>query len=434
MDLTKGNISKQIIIFTLPIILMNILNQAYVIIDTVIVSQFAGERALSIMSSTSAILSVGYCLINGLSSSAHILCANNFGRRDYEKLKNTFVTISISSLFVVLILGGIYFLFASDFMRMVELPEELLFDCVFLLRIYVVSFPIQILCQIFCSTLNGMGDSKTPMMTCICTQCLNIALDIVAIVILNLGVRGAAYASILSLFISMIWNYLEVKKKLKKLSNYQGHYDQEQLKIYIRITIPSILQQSIMSIGNLFLQRLVNIQGIEAINGYTVACNINNFLIIPVISYTNSFETFASQNIGSNNEKRTKDGFKVLLSQCGILCIVLSIVSIFLSKLLISMYLKDPTSSSFQFAYQFLIFLIPNYFALLFKYGIDALFKAHLKIYLFTISSLIALVARILFSYLFVDSFGLIVLAFAPVLGNVVAILFNICMKWYYNY
>ena len=119
MDLTKGNISKQLFTFTLPIIMMNILNQAYVIVDSVIVSQFAGERALSIMSSTSAVLAVGYCLINGLSSSCHILCANHYGKKDYEKLKNTFVTISKSGVFFVFIIGGIYFLFANIFLRMV---------------------------------------------------------------------------------------------------------------------------------------------------------------------------------------------------------------------------------------------------------------------------------------------------------------------------
>lgn len=155
-----------------------------------------------------------------------------------------------------------------------------------------------------------MGDSKTPMITCICTQCLNILLDLVAIIILDLGVIGAACASIFSLFVSMIWNYVEVQKKINQLSESKGRYDQELFITYIRLTIPSVLQQSVMSIGSLFLQRLVNIQGIEAINGYTVACNLNNFLIIPVIAYTSAYETFASQNIGSQNENRVKEGLK----------------------------------------------------------------------------------------------------------------------------
>lgn len=434
MDLTKGNISKQLFIFTLPIIIMNILNQAYVIVDGVIVSRFAGERALSILASTSAILSVGYCLINGISSSNQILSANYYGKKEYDRLKNAIVTISKSGILFIVLLAGIYYIFAGSFLRMVDLPEKLIPDTMFLLRIYTLSFPIQVLCQIYCSSLNGMGDSKTPMITCISTQVLNIILDLIAIIIFDLGVIGAAYASVFSLFVSTVWNYLVLQKKLNKLSVSNGQFDNEILGMYVRLTIPSLLQQSVMSFGNLVLQRLVNLQGIEAINGYTVACNLNSFLFIPVIGYTSSYETFASQNIGSQNEERVKEGFKTLLFQCGILCIVLSILTLVLSKSMIMMYLKDPTSSSFSFANQYLIVLIPNFFALLLKYGIDGLFKAHFKIYLFTISSFIALSARILFSYLFVNEFGLIVLAFATILGNIVAILFNVCMKVYYKY
>ncbi len=434
MDLTKGNISRQMIKFALPIVIMNLLNQAYAIADSVIVSRFAGERELSIVSATMAVLAVGYCLVNGAGSACHIMIGNQFGQKNYDKIKSTMKTITYVGIVFSVLLAAVYIISGPYFFRIVELPDELLDDCVLLLNVYAVSFIVQVICMIQSSVLNGIGDSKTPMLIGLCTQVLNIVLDIIVVAGMDGGAMGAAFASIFSLCVSVVWTFWIMRKKLNALSAYKGDFDKELLKQYIRLTIPSLLQQSVMSVGSLFLQRLVNVQGIEAINGYTVAININGFFLIPVIAYTAAFETFASQNLGAEDEVRTKQGFRCMMWQGMLLCAMLGLGTLLFVKPLIGLYLNDTSSYGYQFAYQYSVILIVNFFALLLKYGVDALFKAHMKIYLFTISSLIALVFRIALAYMLVGRMGLIALAVATIAGNAIAIAFNWGVKAYLKY
>lgn len=429
MDLTQGSVSKQLVRFSIPIIIMQILNQAYGIADSVIVSRYAGEEALSVMSATMAVLTVGYCLVNGAGSACHIIIASFFGQRRYDRVKNAWNTIAWAGLLFSCVLALIYILFGQFFFEMVELPPTLMAQSVTLLRVYALSFGIQLISSIAFSVLNGLGDSKTPMVICTSTQILNILLDVIVVAWMDGGVIGAAFASIFSLAVSAAWGCFVMKKKLNTLSNRRSAFETDILGQYIRLTVPSMLQQSVMSIGSLLLQRLVNVQGTGAINGYTIACNINNFFIIPIIAFTTAYETFASQNLGAQEERRAQQGFQSMLAQCGVVCVILSASTLLLAKPMISLYLPNASGYSFQFAYQYILILIPNFFGLLLKYSVDALFKAHMKIYLFTISSLISLGVRILFSYIFVSRMGLLALAAATVVGNVAAILFNWTVK-----
>lgn len=433
MDLTKGNIRKNIITFALPIIIMNIINQLYSIVDSVIIARFASERSLAVMSSTISILLIGYCLINGASSAIHILIGNKFGEKNYEEIHNIMKTTYNVGFIFSLLLVIIYVLFGKHIFQFINLPLELLNDCLILLYIYAFSFIIQMFVNMQSSILSGIGDSKNPMMISITTQIINIILDIIVVAVFKWDVFGAAIASTFALIISMIWTQFIINKTLLKHTSTRGKYKTIIFKEYLKLAIPSMLQQSIMSIGGLFIQYLINNNGIEAINGYTVATNINSLLIIPIVSFTIAFETFAAQNIGANQHSQVKEGYTFTIQYGWILCIFLSITTFLLSKLCISLYL-DIDSASFIFANHFLLLLIPNYFCLLYKQTIDGLFKANMKVYLFTISSFISLFFRIMFSFIFANHFGLISLAYATTLGTLIAVLFDFVMKWIYKY
>ena len=433
MDLTNGNIRKQIIIFALPIIIMNIINQLYSIVDSIIIAKFASEHSLAIMSSTISVLLLGYCLINGASSAIHILIGNKFGEKNYAEIHHIIKTVYIIGFCLSLLLVILYTLFGKALFLAINLPNELLRDCLILLYIYAFSFIIQIFVNLQSCILSGIGDSKNPMIISIITQILNIILDIIVVTVFHWDVVGVAIASTFCLTISMIWSQIIIYKSLQKHTKIKGKYKTYILKEYFKLALPSMLQQSIMSIGGLFIQYLINNNGIEAINGYTVATNINSLLIIPIVSFTIAFETFAAQNIGAMQLHRVKSGFQFTLLFGWILCMFLTFITLLSSKFCISLYL-DKGSSSFIFANHFLLLLIPNYFCLLYKQTIDGLFKANMKVYLFTISSFISLFFRIIFSFIFVNHFGLISLAYATTLGTLIAVLFDFVMKWIYKY
>lgn len=426
MDLTKGKITSSMIRFTIPIIILQLLNQAYSLIDQIIVARFVNEEALSVLSTVNSTLLVAYCLIQGFGASCNILIGNLFGAKNYPKLRHYLHSLLILCLGFSTLLCIIYSLFHQPMFALLRVPNDIRNESGELMLIYALSLPPTLICSVCTSCLNGLGDSKTPMRISMFAQCLNIILDILAMAVWNLGVKGAAYASLFSVMIAVLLTWHHLQKTVTSYCLDKPHFTVECIPWYLSVAIPSVLQQSIMSIGSLMLQVLVNEQGTSYINGYTVANTIHSLFLLPIISCCAGYETFAAQNYGAGNHKRVRQGYQSLMCFGNVTWILLAIATLCFSNPLIHLFLQDKGSLSYGFAHNYLLLLIPNYALLLIKYSIDSLYKARLKIYLFTISSFIALFVRILAGYLLAPTFGLIALAYATAIGNGAAVLFNL--------
>lgn len=426
MDLTKGSVTKTMLRFTLPILLMNVINQAYSIADGVITARFISTRALSVISAAVAALMVGYCLLTGAANACALLIARLYGEGDRQKLRGAVFMLAWSSFAVSALLGAVYVLFAGEIVRASQVPSEIAADCETLVRLYAVGFIPTLFSQVGVAVLNGMGDSKSPTVICVSTQLLNIALNLLAVLVLNLGLWGVAWASVFSVAVNAALAWCRVRRALRGVHGASGMA--ESLRRYALLALPSMLQQSVMSFGNLLLQMLVNRQGVDCINGYSVGSNLYNLLILVVISCCTGYETFAAQNLGARQPARVRAGFRSLLLGGTGVCGLLMLLMIFGSDFLISFYLTEPLSPAFIFARQFLLLMIPNLFLTLWKYGLDAVFKANLKVYLFTISSLISLGARVVFSYVAFGALGSMVLAVGTVFGTGTALVFNLAV------
>ena len=431
MNLTQGNITRKLIRFTLPILVIQFLNQAYTLADNIIVARFVNEEALSVLSTVSSALLVAYCLMQGLSGASTILCGNLFGAGESRKLRSTVRVLILFSLFVSLFLVAVCAVGASLIFRLLKVPAQIVPECESLLFIYALSLPPTFVCSACTAALNGMGNSKIPMINSVSSQLLNIVLDVLAVAVWGFGVRGAAWASFFSVVVAMLLNLRQLKLSLDSLPAQDGtsapaaYSARGCLKQYVPLAVPSILQQSIMSIGSLVLQVLVNKQGVSYINGYTVACTLNGLFLLPVSSCCSGYETFAAQNLGAGKHDRVRDGFLRVLALGVGLCALLTLLTLVFAEPLIGLYLTDKTAASFLFARLYLFLLIPNYFLLLAKYSADGLFKAQMKVYLFTLSSFIALGVRIVLSYALEPQLGLTALAWAATIGNLAAALFD---------
>lgn len=429
MDLTSGDIGKSLRKFAIPILLTNMVSMAYGLIDTLIVSRFAGAYQLSISSSANALVSVGQCLVGGASAAVSIMIGHICGSKDNEKLNDAVKTIMIAGSIFAMLIAVVYFFGTNSFLKIIHLPDELVADTAGITYIYVFTMVVQLLATSANGILHGAGDSRTPLIIISISQIANIILDWFAVALLDGGAAGAAWASVISLCGSYVFMQLAVNRLLKKSSAEKGRFSKGLLKEYTKLGIPSILQQSVMSIGSLFLQNIVNMAGMEAINGYTIAVNLNNFLLMPIIAYTTAYETFAAQCFGAKMPRRAAAGYRELMKQGMIICLFLSFLTIFTARPLVHLYLPDSASESYTFACAYLWILIPNYFLLLLKYGSDAVFKADMKVIVFTISSFISLFIRIIVSYLMVGSAGLSSLAWATMIGNLTAYLYLLVMK-----
>lgn len=425
MNLTKGNTAKTLVRFTLPILFMNLINQAYNIADGVITARFISERALSVLSAATAVLMVGYCLLTGAANACPVLIAQLCGKGARRELRGAVFTLAAASVGISGLLCAVYVVFAGLIVRAAQVPPEIAEDCEKLIALYAVGFIPTLLTQAGVAVLNGMGDSKNPTWMCISTQILNIFLNLLAVLVFDLGLWGVAAASVFSVLVNAVLAWVWVLRAIRGQGS--GVYGSAgSLRRYGALAVPSMLQQSVMAFGNLILQVLVNRQGVAYINGYNVGGNLSNLLLVALIACCTGYETFAAQNLGAGAYGRVRAGFCTLLVVGAGLCAVLSLVTVFASDALISFYLSDPADTAFVFARQYLLLLLPNLPLTLLKYGVDAVFKANLKVYLFTVSSLVSLGARIAFSFLAFGALGPAALAVGVVFGSGAALVFNL--------
>lgn len=429
MDLTKGKISTVLLKFTLPIILMQILNQAYMVADSVIVARFVDDTALSVWSSANNILLIGYAVINGFNGATHIVAGRYFGEQKYDRLKPVMFTLGLGAFILSLVVTGAYIVFSKNVFIAMQLPGEILDQCTRTAIIYACSLPLTALQGVAGAIINGSGNSKTQTVICVSTQILNIVLDIIVITQFHMGVEGAAYASDFSMMISCIFNIICARRILKPKTSAKVAFVPSALWKYLALAIPSIIQSSVLSIGTMVLQILVNRAGIDYINGYTVATTIFNLFLLPIVAITTGYETFASQNIGASILDRVRDGYRFLIKEGIIICIILSVIDIALSGACIQIYALDPNTDSFLFAKLYLYLMIPNFFMQLFKYSIEGLFKANLKMNLFAISSILSLVCRIGFAFAVTPVIGLSGMAWALLFGSAAAVVFDLFWK-----
>lgn len=425
MDLTEGSIFKKLVKFTIPIMIIQFLNQAYSIVDNVIVARFVNETALSVVSTVNSALLVGYCIMQGIAGAVTILVGNLYGAKQYETLRKTVRTLLFWGTLISIVVFLIYAPGSGVIFGWLKVPQEIFSESRQLMWIYAGSLIPTFMCSICNSVLNGMGASKSTMIISVMGQILNIALDLIAVAGLGFGVKGAAWASFISVVFALTFTYIHMEKMLDKLAEKSDGLDNSCMKKYIPLAIPSIIQQSIFSVGNLILEVLVNVAGVAYINGYNVANTISGLFSIFIIASCTGFETFAAQNIGAKKYDRVGRGFKGIIIFGIALCLILSGVTLLCQEPLISFYLTDKTGTAFTFAQKYMILLIPNYFFILGKYSVDGFFKAQLKVYLFTVSSFISLVLRVMFGYMLEPVCGLWALAIAASIGNAVAMVFD---------
>ena len=431
MDLTKGKISSVLLKFTLPIILMQILNQAYMVVDSIVVARFVSDTALSVWSSANNILLIGYAILNGFNGASHIVVGRYFGEKKYDELKPVLFTLAIGALILSLIVTGAYICFSKSVFIAMQLPDEILSECTRVAIIYALSLPLTAIQGVTGAIINGSGNSKTQTVICVSTQIMNIVLDVVIISCFHMGVEGAALASDFSMFVSCVWTFICARHILKQKTQARMYFFPPALKKYLTLAIPSIIQSSVLSIGTMALQVIVNKAGIAYINGYTAANTIFNLFLLPIVAISTGFETFASQNIGASITERVRGGYHFLMKEGVLICVALSVLDVLLAGKFISIYAIYPGTESFSFARVYLYLMIPNFFLQLFKYSIESLFKAHLKMNLFAASSILSLGCRIAFAFIFTPMIGLSAMAWALLFGSAVSVIFDMCWKHY---
>ncbi len=324
-DMTTGNPVKLILTFSIPLLIGNIFQQFYSMADTIIVGRYLGVDALAAVGSTGAMAFLVNGFVIGLTSGFAVLVAQRFGATDDEGVKKAFASSLILSSIMTIVVTAISMLSAKPLLELMNTPDNIMKDSLsYIIIIYAGNIAI-IFYNMLASILRALGDSKTPLYFLIIASILNIVLDIVFIVNFNMGVSGAAYATIISQSISAILCAIYIIKKFPILKLKKKHFKirKNYIQKQLRIGVPMALQFSITAAGAMVLQAALNNFGSKIIASYTAASKVQQLVMQPAVTFGVAMATYSGQNLGAGRIDRIKEGVK----KCSIISIIVSIIS-----------------------------------------------------------------------------------------------------------
>ena len=364
-DMTKGNPVKLILLFSIPLLIGNIFQQFYSMVDTIIVGRFVGVDALAAVGATGSMVFLVNGFATGLTSGFAVLVSQKFGAKDENGLRKAVasaVTLTVISVIVVTLVSLIG---AKPLLKLMNTPENIMGDAHTYIKIIYGGVVATVAYNLIASILRALGDSKTPLYFLIVSSVLNVILDLVFIINFKMGVAGAAYATIISQGVSAILCLIYTYKKfiILRLKKEDFNVKRKYYHKHLKIGIPMALQFSITSIGIMTVQAALNVFGSIVIASYTAASKALQLVMQPAITFGVTMATYCGQNLGAKEYGRIKEGVKECTKISIITSIIAGAVLIFLGKYFVMMFISNPDAEILKYAQQVLdisaIFFIP---------------------------------------------------------------------------
>ena len=297
---------KALTVFAMPMILGSFSQQVYNMADSIIVGQFVGSSALAAVGACAALTNVFICVALGAGVGAGVLVSRYFGARDYSKMKTIVSTSLITFLILSILLGLFGFCFSHPMMSLLQTPADILDEAVLYLRVYFVGFPFLFMYNILSTMFTSIGESKIPLGLLMFSSVLNIFMDLWMVAGLGLGVFGAALATLIAQGISAVFSLFIFFSRMRRYKSHFSWFDGQELRSVLRIAVPSVLQQSTVSIGMMIVQAVVNPFGTQALAGYSATMRVENVFSLIFVSIGNAVSPYVSQNLGAKKNERIK--------------------------------------------------------------------------------------------------------------------------------
>lgn len=411
-DLTIGKPEKVLWKFCLPLFGSIIFQQLYNLADSFVAGKFGGENALASIGNSYEITLILIAFAFGCNIGGSVICAKYFGAKKYDKVKTTIYTTLITSTVICILLMIFGLLFSKSLLKLIHTPEEILNDSFSYLRIYLYSLPFVFLYNVSEGIFSGLGDSKTPFIFLSISSICNIVMDIEFAFIFDNVVIGVAYATLICQAVSCILALICLLFKLKKIKteNIVMLFSFKILKEISIIAIPSILQQSFISFGNIVIQSIINSFGPSVIAGYSASVKLNNLVITSLTTLANGISNYTSQNIGANKLERVKTGYFAGLKLVWILCIPFVLTYCIFGKTLVSIFMNNPTDLALMSGKKFLLILSPFYFVVAAKLVTDGILRGSKMMGKFMIATFTDLTLRVILAFIlsrFLDTTGI---------------------------
>ncbi|HAN00118.1 MAG TPA: MATE family efflux transporter [Marinilabiliales bacterium] len=343
-DLTTGNESRLIFRFAVPMLLGNIFQQLYNVVDSAIVGRFLGKEALASVGASFPIIFALIALIIGIGTGFGIVISQYYGAKDLEKVKRTISTMFISLGLVSLVMTILGIALSKPVFRLLQLPPDLLPQAVLYMNIYLIGIVAMFGFNGTSAVLRGLGDSKTPLVFLIISTVINIGLDLLFILVFGWGIAGAAWATVISqagAFITAVI-YLNKNHDIISFNLKEWKFDWEIMRHGIRIGLPSGLQQTFVAFGMMALMGIVNTFGTDVIAAYSVGGRIDSFASLPAMAFSAALATFTGQNLGAGKDERIKKGLVATTLMASVFCIFTTTLIIIFREPLVGLFNQDP--------------------------------------------------------------------------------------------
>lgn len=407
-DLTEGKPEAMLWRFSLPMFVSVIFQQFYNIADSMIAGKFAGEDALAAVGASYPITMIFMAIAVGSNIGCSVVISQFFGAKAYQKVKTCISTTLIASYALSIILTITGLLGSKWLMEMLNTPANVFKEGALYLRIYIAGFSFLFLYNVATGIFNSLGDSKTPLYFLMGSSVGNIILDCIFVIVFGWGVAGVAWATFIAQGVSCILALFALRARINaiKINEQVEHFSWEMLGKTSLIAIPSILQQSFVSVGNIFIQWLINSYGSSVIAGYSAAIKLNTFAITSLTTLGNGLSSFTAQNVGAGKIERVRSGFKAGLVM--ILCVAAPFIVLYFgfSSQMVALFMKDESKMAIATGVSFLKMVSPFYVVIGIKLMADGVLRGGGAMKAFMFSTFSDLILRVILSFSLSPHFG----------------------------
>ncbi len=342
-DLTNGKESRLIFRFALPMLIGNVLQQLYNTVDGIIVGRFIGKQALAAVGISFPVLFLLISLVMGLSMGATILLSQFYGAKKYDEVVRTVDTLLLTNYVVAIFISILGVFIAKPLLIALNTPIEIIPQALTYLKIIFIGMIGLVGYNLISAILRGLGDSKTPLLFLAIATVLNIVLDVVFVVWFDMGVGGAAWATVIAQTASFVFGIYHLNKKdnLVKIKYKNFQFDFKLFKESIRIGLPSGIQQMLVSVSFIVFQAMVNPFGTVVIAAYTASSRLQAFAVMPAMNMSMAISAFTGQNIGAQKYDRVKRGFWAGQIMSGAIIAFVTLIFIIFGKQLLILFNEE---------------------------------------------------------------------------------------------
>ena len=344
LNMTEGNPVQLLLVFAIPMLIGNVFQQLYNLVDSVIVGKFVGADALAAVGATGSVSFLFFALCNGLGSGGGIITAQQFGAGNKENVKRAITNSAYILVIGSILMGAVAFAISSWVLDIMATPQEILLDSVIYMRMQCIGLPMVAIYNHASSMLRALGDSRTPLYFLIFSCILNVGLDLWFVVGFGLGIFGAALATMIAQLIAGVGCLLYALRYNEYFKFSTEDFKPEKQMMYgtVRLGVPLSLQFSLIAISSMALQRVVNEFGATVMAAFTAVSRVEQLLHQPYGTLSAALSTYSGQNLGARNMERIKLGFRKALGMMVIFSLFMLPIMQFGGEAIVRVFVDDP--------------------------------------------------------------------------------------------